>query len=139
MCTAPGLNLKLQNIETMTYCEPTSKNEIALHCNNDEMALVFDLLNSITDPTAQKLAAAVENTIRNHGIFQIHRTEEIERCHNCQASGKIRASASPTSYEEIIEKCDKCKGEGQRIKITTWRYESIDENKRMKFAGYPRK
>jgi len=42
-----------------------------------------------------------------------HRFREIEKCPNCQGSGKIKMRPDDRDDEIRYEKCDKCLGEGQ--------------------------
>lgn len=121
----------------MTYCENISDNEVALHCTPEEMALMWDLLNSISHPAADRLRLAIEKEVRSFGGFDIHRISEVELCKNCKASGNIKVSTWPANYDHKIETCSDCRGVGRRIKITSWRYEILSKDKKLEMAPEP--
>jgi len=105
-----------------TYCDKTGEHTYALHMNESELGLIFDLLNSVNDLRAVPLRQAVEKEIRTHSTFTILRERKIIQCDYCNGAGNIR-SKNLFDNEWKKETCPKCNGKCQKVAIITTRYE----------------
>jgi len=105
-----------------TYCDKTGEHTYALHMNESELGLIFDLLNSVNNLRAVPLRQAVEKEIRTHGTFTILRERKIIQCDYCNGAGNIQSKNLFNNKWEK-ETCPKCNGKCQKVAIITTRYE----------------
>jgi hypothetical protein len=109
----------------MAYCEKTDNNEFVLHTTADEMALVYDLVNSVDNPVAIKLRKCLDPVIRSYGKFKIHIDPKIEICNSCKGEGFIFGGNLTEAHNHHKTDCDDCGGHGRRKLVITKRYENI--------------
>jgi|GEM_PF-5966219 len=97
---------------TNTFCDKTGEGKYALHMEQQELGLIADLLNSISDPRAVILRQAVNSMLRRDNAFHVRiNPPKPEICPVCNGNKKV-IDELIIDNESVVKTCKTCKGEG---------------------------
>ncbi|MCY1720210.1 hypothetical protein OU798_07640 [Prolixibacteraceae bacterium Z1-6] len=95
------------------------------------------LLEQVNDPMFTQLEVAV----KPHAVTSVGQRyfdqawQKIELCNKCEAVGYRKNNHAVLHGNFTVDHCPSCDGEGSRVKKVFVKYETIDENKRKRFAS----
>ena len=124
------------------YLEPTNNKKTAYaiqDIDEETLAHLTALLNGVTHAGLNKLRDIIEKEVgRSNDRIITTRLPTIEICDTCFGSGRTKAGNNREFHNLDIEICHQCKGDGSRVKITSVRYERINDHWKNILAPMPR-